>query len=332
MDFSIYIPNSQYRYYYEQFDRRKQIAYVDLLDGYLNQLSSIFIKVDSMDEVWDIHRAVCYDVPEVFYIKNVRATFNPIFRTAIVYPEYRFDEKTRNNILLQMEQASQMFVERIGMLSESEKVKQIHDYLVRSVTYKDLDAPYSHEAPGALLYGIGVCEGISKAFKYLSDRVHVASLVVIGNSGNEANISSASGHAWNIVYVEGCPYHLDVTFDYSVSKDRVVRYDYYLLSDSQIQVDHTYTNLPACNDSTEYYINVGCFADSKRELQKLVTRELGVGSPLVFKMPFLSGDKNEIVDVILNLVVEALPLTYAVGHNISISYNLPRMIFQVQLI
>ena len=48
----------------------------------------------------------------------------------------------------------------------SEKERAIHDYIVKSVVYKDVEAPYSHEAPGALLYGIGVCEGISKAFKY----------------------------------------------------------------------------------------------------------------------------------------------------------------------
>lgn len=42
------------------------------------------------------------------------------------------------------------------------KEQIIHDYLVNKVTYKDLDAPYSR----VFLFGIGVCEGISKAFKY----------------------------------------------------------------------------------------------------------------------------------------------------------------------
>lgn len=332
MDLSSYVSDGQYRYYYAQLDKKRQTAYTDLLNGYLEQRSCLFIRVDNMDDIWDIHRAVCYDVPELFYIKNVRASFNNILHTATVYPEYRFNEETRRNILEQMEKTSQMLIGRISMLSESEKVKQLHDYLIRLVTYKDVEAPYSHEAPGTLLYGIGVCEGIAKAFKYLADRVHIESLVAVGKCDNDENAQEGMGHAWNVVYVDGCPYHLDVTFDYSISSNEIVRYDYYLLSDSQIQADHTYTNLPTCNNSIEYYDQVGCLVVNKKTLQRLVAKELRPGSTLVFRIPSLFGDKNEIVDVVSKSIVDAVPLPYAVGHSISLSYNMPRMIFQVQLI
>ena len=35
-----------------------------------------------------------------------------------------------------------------------------------------------------MLYGIGVCEGIAKAFKFLSDRAGLRTLVVVGTSNN----------------------------------------------------------------------------------------------------------------------------------------------------
>lgn len=331
MDLSSYIPKNQYRYYYSLLGSEKQKIYIDLMNGYLAQKNSISVRIKNVDDMWDVHRAVCYDIPELFYIKNVKASVNPILHTVQIYPEYRFDEETRKNILNQMEKDSKMFIGRISMLSDSEKVKQIHDYLIRSVEYRDVDAPYSHEAPGILLYGIGVCEGISKAFKYLADRVGIDSIVAIGDSSSEANIGDDVGHAWNIVYVDDCPYHLDITFDYSISTEKVVRYDYYLLSDSQIAVDHTFEKLPVCNSPTEYYKYAGSYVENQKALKHLISKKIQPSYPIVFKMPELSGDKRKIMETVKNTVIESIPVAYTVGRSIYFSYNMPRMIFQVEL-
>lgn len=328
MDLSSYVPQMQYRYYFECFGVADQKAYSTLLTGYLKQKKEIRVHVTDIDSLWKIHQAICYDVPEIFFIKKVQASMNHVLGVATVFPEYRFDENSRVDILAKMESAIETLVRRIKMLTEYEKVKQIHDFLIRSVTYKDVDAPYSHEAPGALLYGIAVCEGISKAFKYISDRAGIKAIVAVGKSSSTDN---DSGHAWNIVYVDNLAYHLDVTFDYSMSKDSVARYDYYLLSDTQIKVDHMFSGLPECSTDFEYYEQIGCFAPNKKTLRRLIVDKLKPGKPFVFKTPVLSGKKEVIVDTITSTVSAFVSFPYALGRSISISYNWERMIFEVQL-
>lgn len=328
MDLSSYVPQRQYRYYFERFNAADQKTYGTMLMGYLKQKKEIRVHVTDIDSLWKIHQAICYDVPEVFFIKKVQASLNPVLGIATIYPEYRFDENRRADILAQMESVVDIFIRRIKMLPEHEKVKQIHDFLVRTVTYKDVDAPYSHEAPGALLYGIAVCEGISKAFKYISDRAGIKAIVAVGKSSSTDN---DTGHAWNIVYVDNLAYHLDVTFDYSMSKDSITRYDYYLLSDTQIKVDHTFSGLPECSTDFEYYEQIRCFAPNKKILRRLIADKLKPGKPFVFKTPVLSGNKEEIVDTITSAVSAFVPFPHALGRSISISYNWERMIFEVQL-
>ena len=54
--------------------------------------------------------------------------------------------------------------------------------------------------------------------------------------------------------VNGSHYHLDVTFDLTVQAFGIVRYDYFNLSDREIQNDHTiiFSPIPPCLQS-------GCF-------------------------------------------------------------------------
>lgn len=323
-----HIPNNQFRYYYLQLIQQEQQAYTTLLDGYLRRKRAIRIRLSNNERLWDIHRAICYDVPEIFYIKTVSASVNLTLGIATVYPEYRFTEQECTDILSQMEATIAMLVQRIKMLTEKEKIKQIHDFLIRKVSYRDVLAPYSHEAPGTLLYGIGVCEGISKAFKYIADRVSIKSILAVGSAQNR---DGDSGHAWNVVYVNDQTYHIDVTFDYSMSSVNIIRYDYFLLSDKQIGVDHIFVGLPSCRESFEYYEQIGCSVECKKDLQKLVYRNLRPNTPLVFKLPLFSENKDKIVDVVMNIASKAIPLRYSIGHTVSLSYNPDRMIFQLQI-
>ena len=58
-----------------------------------------------------------------------------------------------------------------------------------------------------------------------------------------------------MIRIDGQYYHLDVTFDNTLSKDDTVRYDYMNLSDKQIFRDHEPVSwkVPACSDSDHFY-------------------------------------------------------------------------------
>lgn len=237
MDLSMYIPKDQHRHYYGQLDGKSRRVYRELLRGYLAGRSKIRVHIRDMDALARIHNAICEDVPEICFIKEIRMVSYFLPPRMYVYPDYRFDEAARKGLLEGMEAAAAPVVQRIRSLPEQERIRALHEWLIRTVTYRDPDAPYSHEAAGPLLYGLGVCEGISKAFKYLADRVGVKAALVFGEALGGDGLWSA--HAWNMVFLNGQTMQLDVTFDRTLSVGGPIRYDYYLLPGS-LWKDHAF--------------------------------------------------------------------------------------------
>ena len=116
-------------------------------------------------------------------------------------------------------------------MSEYDQVKAFHDWLVNNTEYDFTFSDTSYDAAGPLLYGRGVCDGYSKAFDllcYLSG-IDCVRINGVGNGG---------GHAWNKVKINGQWYNVDVTWDDPVSTRPVLRYDYFLVSDSVLDRDH----------------------------------------------------------------------------------------------
>lgn len=218
-------------------------------------------------------------------------------------------------------------------LSAHEKERAIHDYIVKSVVYKDVEAPYSHEAPGTLLYRIGVCEGISKAVKWLCDRVDLKSIVAIGTSDSNGN---SGGHAWNVVFLNGTPFHIDVTFDATLSNNSI-RYDYFNLSELEILEDHKISNeysLPACKHSRNWFKENNLFFHSKKELIFYLKNLEPTVKNFCFQIPIFINQKDN-----TTAIEETSKLIYSnlfdkqlsPSHSYTIKYNINRMVFEIDI-
>ena len=141
-------------------------------------------------------------------------------------------------------------------LSEEEKEKYVHDFICENIRYDKLKKPYSHEIIGPLGQGVGVCEGIAKAVKVLLDALGVWCIIALCGNNPEKGIKYR--HTWNIVKIGGKYYHLDATFDNTLTSDsrqEEIRYDYFQLSDKQIFRDHEPLIAPApkCVDADHFY-------------------------------------------------------------------------------
>lgn len=98
-------------------------------------------------------------------------------------------------------------------MSQVEAMLALHDYLAVNCVYnwnvatgKD-ESTYPqniYTAYGVLVEGDAVCQGYALAYKYLLNLLGISS-VVTG--------SSDMNHAWNLVYLDGHWYHVDVTWD-----------------------------------------------------------------------------------------------------------------------
>ncbi|MBP1760936.1 MAG: Ig domain protein group 2 domain protein [Firmicutes bacterium] len=126
-------------------------------------------------------------------------------------------------------------------------VKAIHDYIVLNVAY---DTTLVEHSAYAALYGEKktVCQGYSLLAYKMLEEAGLQARIIGGTAGGGA-------HAWNLVEIEGKWYYLDCTWDDPVT-DKVgqVLYNYYNLTDTEINLDHkAYAEydglLPAANIS-----------------------------------------------------------------------------------
>ena len=89
----------------------------------------------------------------------------------------------------------------------------------------------SFELAAPLLWGRGVCSGISKAAKFLFDQVGISSILMEGRTKDRPG-SPGEEHCWLMVKIGGRRCHLDLTFDMT-TKTR----QYFNLSDQEILAD-----------------------------------------------------------------------------------------------
>ena len=108
-----------------------------------------------------------------------------------------------------------------------EKVKSIHDYVCRTVTY-DKNASYLFSAYGALLDRRAVCEGYAKAFKQLCDYNGIDCILVTGFAGTQNE-----NHMWNYVRMDDNRwYAVDTTWDDGNGTD--FDYTYFLVGSETV--------------------------------------------------------------------------------------------------
>ncbi|MGN1162165.1 MAG: transglutaminase domain-containing protein, partial [Candidatus Fimenecus sp.] len=123
-----------------------------------------------------------------------------------------------------------------------EKLKSIHDQIVKSVQYDStFTCPTAHDPTSVFLEPYTpVCEGYAEALKILCNRENIPCVIVVGDA-------NGGGHAWNYVKMEDNKwYAVDMTWDDPVgnSTDGVF-YDYFLVGSQA-------TNRYFGNDATTF--------------------------------------------------------------------------------
>ena len=101
-----------------------------------------------------------------------------LFPMGSVLPQYRFSEERVDATLNAIYQKAQQLVPTMTSISEVEKEHIIHSFFSNNVIYDNAFKASSYECVGPLLFGKGVCEGISKAAKLLFDCCGIKSLVI----------------------------------------------------------------------------------------------------------------------------------------------------------
>ena len=119
--------------------------------------------------------------------------------------------------------------------SRKEKVRRIHDYIIKNTKYVNTQKVRCHTAEGCLLDGEAVCQGYSYAMKLLCDLADVPCRTVTGDMVG-AETDDKSGHEWNLIKIKGSWRQMDVTWD--DNDDGNLDYTYFLIKDKEMAKNH----------------------------------------------------------------------------------------------
>lgn len=112
-----------------------------------------------------------------------------------------------------------------------EKIRVIHDYIIDHTEYDKLkyenkndDTYKSNTAYGVLIEGYGTCNGYADAMEIFLDKMNIINYKI-----------SNEEHIWNLVYLDGKWYHLDLTWDDPISDININRDTYFLINTKTLE-------------------------------------------------------------------------------------------------
>lgn len=319
-------------YYREQLPYSQKGLYDVIRNGLYNMEKSIPVKGADIKTVETIYQKILMDNPGLFFVKSVRYQQMSLIQAGSLLPKYRFSKEQVDATLNAVYQKALQLVSIIADKPELERELAIHSFFNKSVIYDHSFMASSYECVGPILFGKGVCKGISKAAKLLFDCCGIKSLVVHGNSLKSQDIVDVdAGHAWNILLIEKQFYHLDITFDITVKTHDVERYDYFNLSDAEMRLDHIwdYGAVPNCSVSGDYYKTHGLMFYTIDEFEKFVLNSLRRRrKDIVFRLPVGTHSKSA-SQKLLDIVQKIPSIGIGRDNRYQLTYNDTQKVFHI---
>lgn len=159
---------------------------------------------------------------------NIKITYGGNYKIGLtINKAYTEEEITKINEIV-----NNVIKEKItNNMPTKEKIKIIHDYIIDHAEYDKLkyenknDTTYkSNTAYGVLLEGYGTCNGYADAMAIFLDKINVINYKI-----------SNDEHIWNLVYIDGHWYHLDLTWDDPISDTNISRDTYFLITTKKLE-------------------------------------------------------------------------------------------------
>ena len=313
-------------YYYQYMTRSWQAAYHAMKSGVTALSPSFSVPRLENKELSTIFFQLRLDCPEIFYVTGFTYRYVPGAENVELLPEYLYDKSKIKDHQKALAARVEKLARPAKNMTVPEKERYIHDFICRNVRYDKLKMPYSHEIIGPLGQGVGVCEGIAKSVKILCDALGLWCIIAISEANPDQGIKYR--HAWNILKIDGQYVHLDATFDNSLGRDGVIRYDYFNLDDKRIFRDHqpVIYPVPACTASDRFYYREAKLSFTK--VEEVVKRaQMAIRKDLPFIFHWRGGYFT--CEVLVQLVQALEEAAQKKGRHAAVSFNRSQAVLQV---
>lgn len=245
-------------------------------------------QIDKQVDIMKVLQTVLGDNPEIIYFDKTQVmTTELLFKKQIkllgCLSRTQLN-KVNNELANKVNNALSSI--RNSLFSDYETIKAVYEYLQQNIKYdeKELIAyssgksrnHNSHNAYGALVNGLAVCDGISAAFSLLVQKLGYACMAVHGRSTFRSD--GLMKHAWSIIQVNKKPYHVDATWDVNHFSDfNEFSYEYFLVSDDEIATDHEWDikTTPVCSSmDISYYFQNKLYANNNTQLEDIIKKDI----------------------------------------------------------
>ena len=299
-DDAIYLAEYQDKWQYSLLSKEYKAYYGSLYTAVTNSAKTeSYVTVDNKDtteqvpgirvyfpnaemtreQIISVFEAFFRDNPQFFFLDRTyqleghnRSDKSTTYNAIVL--RYSMTQNQRSAFSSQLETVINEILADCPQSDEYEIERYLHDQLNDICTYDTQAAgklaesdPAAYTAFGALVEGVAVCEGYSKAMQLLLHKANIPCTVVTGNSKE-----NGESHMWNLVKINGNTYHLDSTWNDTQNGNL---HTYFNLTTKQLSythiIDENQSWLPTCSATKDnYFIRTGTFIDTY-ERQKIAT-------------------------------------------------------------
>ncbi len=160
---------------------------------------------NTADNAEALRSFIWYEMPESFHVYALGIAGSSVMTRISV--TYKYSSEEYKSMYAKCEASAEKLLKGIknnNNLSDVEKALLLHDRLAVLCEYDYNSTADQHNMYGVFVNQTAVCQGYAMAYAYLLNQVGI---------DNHYCRSSALNHAWNIVYINNKPYHVDVTWD-----------------------------------------------------------------------------------------------------------------------
>ena len=234
----------EYKYYLAQLDE-KEAALYSLIYNKICTFTDSFEVEAPAETIQRVIKSIMLDNPELFWFEG---KWKAVYKneSVLVVPRYKIGINAQNLDVCIENEIEAVLHACTGSIIDN--IKCVYDWLLYSIQYGYSDNDQTVE--GVFADKKAVCKGIAKAFQLLMNRLNIPSFLI------EGTIDGSTSHVWNIVFVNECFYHVDVTMGYQKFRglfyglDRNKYYPCFLISDETMAVTHKIYcgQFPKCAD------------------------------------------------------------------------------------
>jgi len=317
-------------YYYTLLSGEDKKVYRVILDGLKNYLKEIRIPARHIDETSRIFNCVLQDSPLVFYTKSMMQYSIAGSSFCTLKPQYTI-EKNEVNEYLEGICGYLRALDKVSNRSGYDKELFVHDFCLDHYRYDRSIGKHAYTILGPVLCSTAVCEGIAKFVKLAFDYLDVRSLLVSGKAMSPSPGGAMEGHAWNIIKLDGTTYHLDVTFDLTLTTNGK-RYDYFNLSDEDIRKDHVPEgSIPVCGFSgMDYYTANSLSVKGLVGFEKFISNNLERGITHVIVKITDTPFSQKLVDNVIETAIQQYMEIFDRSVFVNTAYNSSQVVFEVE--